>query len=29
MPYAKKMELLSDLRLSSVNLAGFVLKTHK
>lgn len=29
MPYTKKMELLSDLRLSSVKLAGFVLKTHK
>lgn len=29
MPYTKKMELLSDLRLSSVKLVGFVLKTHK
>lgn len=29
MPYTKKMELLSDLRLSSVKLTGFILKTHK
>lgn len=29
MPYTKKMELLSDLWLNSVKVAGFVLKTHK
>lgn len=29
MLHTKKMVLLSDLRLSSVKVAGFVLKTHK